>query len=434
MLNVGVVGLGYVGLTFSIVAARKGINVYGVEKNDDILDSIKNKKAHFFEKGINSALAGVIDRKLTVSKTFKEQNRMDYFIITVGTPLTDCNKTPKIDYIIKAIDSFSKLYTGKELVILRSTVSVGVTRKYVVSYLSKISGISPSQILVAFCPERTIEGDALKELITIPQIIGANNEKSYFLAEKLFRLITPTILSVESIEAAELIKLFNNTFRDIHFSVGNYFNEIAQSFGINGVKLIQAANYQYSRSQIARPGLVGGPCLEKDSYILVHNMKDSKGKEFVLGARRYNESLEDNIVGWVKEKVDRFKIESIGITGIAFKGKPDTSDLRGSNALSIIKKLNRLGVDTLLHDFVADQTELSEYGVVFNDLYKMANGLQLIVILNNNVRYENLHLDLFEYKMQAPKIVFDCWSCINISKLETTLKIFTLGDMELNYD
>ena len=122
-------------------------------------------------------------------------------------------------------------------------------------------------------------------MITIPQIIGPNNEESFNKSEELFRQITPTVLRVESLEAAELVKLFNNTYRDIHFSIGNYFNEIAQSFGINGVNLIETANYQYNRSSIAKPGLVGGPCLEKDSYILVNNMVNSRGKDFVLGAR-----------------------------------------------------------------------------------------------------------------------------------------------------
>ena len=151
--------------------------------------------------------------------------------------------------------------------------------------------INENKILLCFCPERTIEGNALDELSELPQIIGGLNSNSYNAAEDFFRKITPTILSVESLEAAELVKLFNNTYRDIEFSTGNYFNRIAQSFGINGVSLIKTANYLYPRSKIALPGLVGGPCLEKDSYILVHEMPDNKGKDFVLGARNHNESM-----------------------------------------------------------------------------------------------------------------------------------------------
>ena len=282
MANVGVIGLGYVGLTLSIIAAKKGLNVYGIENNKDTLTSIKSGKAHFFEKGLDNALSNVLGKKLFIDEKFDKKINFDYFIFTVGSPLYPETKVHNTDYVADAIASIEDFYTGNELVILRSTVSVGVTRKIVLPLLSKISGVDQEKILLSFCPERTIEGDALSELITIPQIIGPNNEESFNKSEELFRQITPTVLRVESLEAAELVKLFNNTYRDIHFSIGNYFNEIAQSFGINGVNLIETANYQYNRSSIAKPGLVGGPCLEKDSYILVNNMVNSRGKDFVL--------------------------------------------------------------------------------------------------------------------------------------------------------
>ena len=150
----------------------------------------------------------------------------------------------------------------------------------------------------------------------------------------------PTIVKVESLEAAELVKLFNNTYRDIHFSIGNYFNEIAQSFNINGIELIKSANYQYERSKIANPGFVGGPCLEKDAYILVDNMETSPGKSFVLEARKYNEKLEETVSNWIIKKIKDNKINSIGLSGFAFKGRPATSDLRGSSSLNILKMLS----------------------------------------------------------------------------------------------
>jgi|TARA_B100001964_G_C14239912_1_gene604427 nucleotide sugar dehydrogenase len=432
MRRIGVVGMGYVGLTFSIVAAKKGFTVSGIEKDKNILKVLESGEAHFFEQGINSALKKFLNRNIFISDSFKSLGRQDVFIITVGTPLINKDAGPDIQHIVEALKSISNVFTGKELVILRSTVSVGVTREYVIPHLSKISGINKNDLKVAFCPERTVEGNALQELVHLPQIIGANNSEAMKLAERLFSKLTSTTLNVESIEAAELIKLLNNTYRDVHFSIGNYFNEIAQSFGINGLELIKAANYKYPRSRIAMPGFVGGPCLEKDPYILTHNLKKSKGKEFVLDARKYNESLEDSVVNWAKKITTNLKIKKIGITGLAFKGKPDTSDLRGSNGVSIVKSLKNLGFEVVLHDFIASQAEVSALGKPYSDLYEMINGLPLLMILNNNRRYQSLDLEIIETGMKTPKIILDCWNCIDSETSDTNLNILNIGDLFLD--
>ena len=433
MLNVGVVGLGFVGLTLSVVAStRKNINVYGIDKDDEILESIGSGKAHFHEQGLNRLISGSLNEKLFVSKSFDPDISYDIFVITVGTPLQKDKLAPNFDYLKQAIEEISKVYNGNQLVILRSTVSVGVTREIIIPQLNEMKkNCNPSDILVAFCPERTVEGNAIKELQTIPQIIGANNSRSYEIAESFFREITPTILKVKSLEASELIKLFNNTYRDIHFSIGNYFNEIAQSFGINGIELINASNYGYQRSNIAKPGLVGGACLEKDSYILVHKMKASEGKDFVLRARNYNESLEDKIVEWALRKMGEHNIKAVGVSGLAFKGIPSTSDLRGSNSVSIVKKLKQSGIDVSVHDFVCSNKQLNEFGSVYDDIYDMTENVGLLLILNNNINYGELDIMEIDRRMLTPKVVFDCWKSLDNSSLKKNVNLVTLGDMDL---
>ena len=156
------------------------------KKNDKILNIIKSKKAHFFEKDINGLLEKYVDNGLYVSGSLSGEYLYDALIITVGTPFGK-EGDAAIGSILEVIDALSSIYTGKELIVLRSTVSVGVTRKLVVEKLSEISGVNKEEVLAAFCPERTVEGDAINELVTIPQIVGANNDKSYELAETLFK-------------------------------------------------------------------------------------------------------------------------------------------------------------------------------------------------------------------------------------------------------
>ena len=424
-MNIGIIGLGYVGLTFAALAAYKDVNIVALEKNQDIKNSLRNKKAHFFEPGLDDMLESLIEKKIIVKDSFGiEDKNVDGFFITVGTPLIENSKKPNYDHLFSALDSFKHIYDGSQLVILRSTVSVGTTRKIVIPYLSKISGISEKDVLVAFCPERTVEGKAVVELQELPQIISANNKESFEISENLFRRITNTVIKIEPLEAGELIKLFNNTYRDIHFAVGNIFNEIAQGYGINGNDIIKVSNSGYSRSNIAFPGFVGGPCLEKDAYILTENMKNSPGKEFVLNSRKYNESLESKVVDWIKNNLKASN--KICISGLAFKGIPETSDLRGSSSINIVKKLNSMGYYPKLHDFAAykDEVEYSLKGDFSNDLYSACNNCEALIILNNHAKYSKINVDKIINSMANTKlIILDHWSSLNKISIEMRKEI-----------
>jgi UDP-N-acetyl-D-mannosaminuronic acid dehydrogenase len=433
-MKIGVIGLGYVGLTFATLAAYKGVEVFAIEKSDEIKKSLKNRKAHFFEPGLDDMLQHLMEKKIFLKNKFEINDNIEVFFITVGTPLLFDSKSPNYQYLLSAIDSIKDVYDGTQLVILRSTVSVGTSRNFVIPHLSKLSGLSEDKILLSFCPERTIEGKAVSELQELPQIIAGNNTKSFKIAEELFRKITPSIIEAESLEAAELVKLFNNTYRDIHFAIGNVFNEIAQEYGINGTEVIKIANTGYIRSNISQPGFVGGPCLEKDSYILTVNMPKSPGYDFVINSRKYNESLEDKVVSWISSNFTTST--KICISGLAFKGIPETSDLRGSNSLNIVVKLNKLGFEPNLHDFVANPLEVNSLlkGKFSENIYDAVNDCAGLIILNNNNRYNFLELNKILKNMNQEKVtILDYWSSLN----QFTIKLYeniiykTAGNIKL---
>lgn len=437
-MKVGIVGLGYVGLTLGVVAASRGHDVYGIDRSSHIRECLSNGHAHFHEPGLNQRISKLINESFFVSDSFSESQPIDVFVITVGTPLLGDSQIPNFSYLESAIDAIEKVYDGSQLVILRSTIAVGVTRKMIIPLLSKMASITPDEVLVSFCPERTVEGIAVKELQELPQIVGGNNDQSITLSESFFRTITPTIINTASLEAAELVKLFNNTYRDVHFAIGNVFNEISQSFGLDGVELIKAANLGYSRSNIPSPGFVGGPCLEKDPYILTHNMPNSEGKKFVLNARKYNESLENKVVNWIKS-LQRPSIDSqIAISGLAFKGVPSTSDLRGSNAIKICRQLKDLGYDLNLHDFCANRSEVEELelGSFSSDIFDTVQSASILVILNNHPGYSLLDIDKILSLMSDSPIILDAWGVIDFYKAPTLpnvehAKIVTLGTIDI---
>ncbi|MBQ9487963.1 MAG: hypothetical protein IJU91_09230 [Selenomonadaceae bacterium] len=220
---------------------------------------------------------------------------------------------------------------------------MGTTRKIILPLLAELTGKSAEEIFVGMCPERTVEGKALDELKNLPQIVSGNNSTALEKCTQLFGKITSTVLAANSLEEAELAKLYCNTYRDITFAIGNAFCLAAQSFGVNGADVIKLANSGYSRAGILSPGFVAGPCLEKDAYILTNNMPESESKKFILTARKISESLEDVVVDWVTRHVENSSNKPLVLSGMAFKGRPETSDLRGSSSVNIARKLQKGG-------------------------------------------------------------------------------------------
>lgn len=415
-----VVGLGYVGLTFTGVLLEEEHKVIGLETNSKIIDKIRKGESHFFEPGLDEILKKALKSdNLIVSHPSEkiDLSSCDIFIITVGTPINVNTKIINKDYILEAIDSLIDFIDENKLIILRSTVEVGLTRNLILPYIIEKTGLNEQKINVAFAPERTVEGDALNELRNLPQIFGFNNQKAKQIGSRFFNSFVNEIIFTESLEGAELIKLFNNVYRDINFSIGNIFNDIAKYYGLNGYQVINNANHNYKRSNIAQPGFVGGPCLEKDSYILCQNIEDQVLKNFVISSREYNYSMENQIIDWVCKNFD--KSDKILLTGMAFKGRPATGDLRGSSSINILNGLKRHNFSEIsIHDFVTDKHELNYYSNTVIDLDLETNDCyELIMILNNHKKYSDKSSVKF-LKTKSKQIV-DIWNVTNIVGVKT---------------
>lgn len=425
-MTIGIIGLGYVGLTFAIAAADKGITVYGVEKNQHIVQCLAKRHAHFFEPGLDDKIDKCKDKYFFCVEKFPKDVQFDAFIITVGTPLYEQTKKPNFDYIVSSLDAIRNVYSGHELVILRSTVSVGTSRNVVLPKLQEMAGNRGCVPIVAMCPERTIEGKALEELTNLPQIISGNTPQALAQANDIFKQITSQIIEAESLEEAELIKLYCNIYRDMNFALGNVLNVAAQTFGLNGINVIRNANEGYARSNIASPGFVAGPCLEKDAYILMNNMEEGKSKDFINAARHFNESLENDVIQWVEYKIGMPAQDKVLLlTGMAFKGVPETSDLRGSSSVYIARKLKEKGYKLRLHDFVAKREEMQalNLGEVYDDLNQACDKIAGMLVLNNCSRYHSFH---FEHDMQGVNVL-DIWDCCD--ELKEKNNTDTIGNM-----
>ncbi len=433
MMRIGIVGLGYVGLTLGIAASANGIEVYGVETDQHIKDCLKENKAHFYEPNLDALIKRHNNKEFFVVEEFPSDKPFDAFIITVGTPLNPGATTPNFEYIRSALSStIRKIFDGSQCVILRSTVSVGTTRNVVLPYLSEISGKPTDEIMVGMCPERTVEGKAVEELTHLPQIVSGNNQKALDVAVRLFRHLTSYVVEVSSLEEAELVKLYCNTYRDLTFALGNVFCMAAQTFGINGIDAINHANQGYARSNIALPGFVAGPCLEKDAYILINNMIPCDAKDFIVNGRRFNESLIDIVAEWVRKKIGEPDGEKrVTLSGMAFKGQPETSDLRGSSSVNIARKLHEAGYQLNLHDFCAKREEMEQLhlGEVYDDIYEACGNSRLLLILNNHKKYFDLQENDAILSNRDGFAVLDSWGVCQNLKYNENIDLYNLGNI-----
>jgi UDP-N-acetyl-D-mannosaminuronic acid dehydrogenase len=321
------------------------------------------------------------------------------------------------------------------LIILRSTVPVGTSRNVVLPLLEKQSGLKAGKDFpFAFAPERTIEGNAILELETNPQIIGGFDEKSVSLTSDLFRKLTPTVINVSSLEAAEMIKILDNTYRDIRFAYANEVAMVCEKLNLDATELINAANTHYPRNNIPVPSPgVGGACLSKDPYILIDFVKKAGyDAKIIRDSRRINEYIPIQIVKRIKAKLKEFNKDirnaKIFIVGFAFKGEPETSDMRDSTTLWFLDELKKYASNICGFDPVVDNEQLTHLSIkVCDTMEEGYSNADVIVFLNNHRSY--LDLDFFEIcsKMNKPAIFYDAWRMFEKDLFENIENIYYMG-------
>jgi UDP-N-acetyl-D-mannosaminuronic acid dehydrogenase len=413
--DVGIVGLGYVGLTLATVLAEAGVSVVGVERRAEIVEQTNAGTPHFTETGLPDALEGVTrSGKLVAVEQFEDSFTCDAYIITVGTPLSP-EGVARTDMIESAARDIAANMNEGALVILRSTVKVGTTRDVVAPVLAA----SGKSFDIAMCPERTLEGKALQELRELPQIIGADDQQVADRAAAIFRKLTSSIVSVSDIETAEIIKLVSNTFRDVQFAFANEVARICDAFGASAYEVISAGKLGYNRTNIPLPGLVGGPCLEKDPHILMESAR-TRGidLEITRAGRMVNERQPKETVRFIRHEVARRELPTplrISMVGVAFKGQPETSDLRGSMAIRVLDELKKAFPDAEIgiYDPVTPVDVLSaEFPdtTVYNRFGDAVSGASVIVVGNNHPSLGRLSPRTLTEFMLPDGFVFDYWN------------------------
>jgi UDP-N-acetyl-D-mannosaminuronic acid dehydrogenase len=316
--GMAVVGLGRVGLPFSVAFASRGLRVVGVDRDPKLLELLRRGLPPFREEGLEELLAKVLSEgRFTVTGEIREAvEGAETVVITVGTPLGQ-DLVPDLTPLYQVVEGLSRSPLKGKLIVLRSTVPPGTTEN-VGRILAEKTGLEPGRDFhLAYCPERILEGRALEELRTLPEIVGGWNEESSERAARLFRLLNPSkkILKV-SPRVAELAKLFTNIYRYVNFALANQLALVAEHYGVDAYEAIRVANEDYPRSRIPLPGPAGGPCLYKDGYMLNY----TPFIDFIKSAWHLNESIPLHLLSRMKERVGSLFGKKVALLGLAVSG------------------------------------------------------------------------------------------------------------------
>jgi nucleotide sugar dehydrogenase len=368
-----------------------------------------------------------IGKNLFVSNEIPEDG--DVYIISVGTPVIYENgkKKPILTYLDDACNKIGTKIRRGNLIILRSTVPIGTCRNFVKEKLEEVSGLKCGpDFQLAFAPERTAEGKALRELRSLPQIIGAFDTDSLEATSAIFRDITPTIIKVESLEAAEMAKLINNTFRDYVFAYSNQIAMIGSKYNINVVDVIKAANEGYPRDPVPLPSPgVGGPCLTKDPHIFSSVIEQFNFDiNIFTGSRAINESMHDHVFNSVMDmlKVSGKKVAdcNILICGLAFKGNPETGDIRNSSAVEIAELFKGKVQGIYGYDPVTMTEEIEQYGIKAVSIPEGFKNMDVVLFLNNHKQFEKVNIFDMVRQMCDKPIIYDGWNMFRADDILAT--------------
>lgn len=348
-------GCGHVGLPLGLALASNGFQVDLIDSSTEKVALVNSGTMPFLEDGADDLLLRVLAEK-TLNATTDESLvvKAHVVIIVVGTPV-DEHFNPDPAQLRRELNRYLKFLNSDQLLILRSTVFPGVTRN--TEQILKEVGL---QTQIAFCPERIVEGQALKEIASLPQIIGAYDSETHERAKRLFETLGVKCVPLTP-EEAELAKLFTNYWRYVKFAAANQLWSISQELDLDYSKIRNALSLDYPRAKdLPMSGFTAGPCLLKDSAQLV--AFSGLGAPLISSSIEINENLPKFMVQAVEKK---FQLDSyvVGILGMAFKGESD--DIRGSLAFKLRKLLLFRSKQVLCSDpFVVDERLVSQEEVL----------------------------------------------------------------------
>ncbi|MFC4410008.1 nucleotide sugar dehydrogenase [Chungangia koreensis] len=418
--SITVVGLGYIGLPTAVMFANHGHQVHGVDINEKAVDMINHKKLHIEEKGLQEMLNTAVDAKSFTAAT--SPKKADVFIIAVPSPIK-VDKTADLEYVRSATASIVPYLEKGNLVILESTVPPRTVEDVMMPELVKSGLKIGEELFVSHSPERVIPGRVFEELISNDRIIGGINPESATMTTELYKSFVQGTMHETDATTAELVKVMENTYRDVNIAFANELAKIAQRIGVNVWEAIKLANF-HPRVNIHQPGPgVGGHCIAVDPWFLVE--LDPEQAQMIHLARKTNDGMPSYTAQLTAEILNAkgIKDPKVAVFGLAFKGNID--DMRESPSVDVVNQLLIRQLNIKAYDPHIKESKLPDQTQSQEDALKDASA---ILILTAHDEFMTLNPELIKDQM-TNHIIIDTKNIIDREKWEAAgFDVYLLGD------
>ncbi len=350
---IGIIGLGYVGLPLAVEFANNNFTVIGIDINKDRVDQLNKGENYIADVSDDNLRELVSSKELSATTDFSVLVNIDAVIICVPTPLNKL-KDPDVSYILNVLDQLTKYVHTNMFISLESTTYPGTTRELILPALEKMNLIVGKDFYLCFSPERVDPGNENYQIKNTPKVIGGITEKCTDIGKLLYESIIDTVVPVSSPEAAETVKLLENTFRSINIGLANEVAIMCEKLGVDVWEVIDAAATKPFGFMKFTPGPgLGGHCIPIDPHYLAWKMKtlDYRAR-FIELAGEINTGMPLHVLDLIGRGINRFQKSINGskilVLGIAYK--KDIDDVRESPALDVMTLLEQGGAQVDYYD------------------------------------------------------------------------------------
>ncbi len=410
--NVGVIGLGYVGLPLAVEFGRAGYTVYGIDVDTDRIEKLRNGQSYIQDVPTAQVRELVAADKLVPTTDYHVLSRTDAVSICVPTPLRK-TRDPDIQYIADATAKIRECIHPQMLVVLESTTYPGTTDEILLAEFEKSGLKAGADFFLAFSPERIDPGNPRFNTRNTPKIIGGVTPECTSLAKLLYERVVEQVIPVSSTKSAEMVKLLENTYRAVNIGLVNEIAIICDKLGIDVWEVIAAAASKPFGFMPFYPGPgLGGHCIPIDPLYLSWKLKlFNYNARFIELASEVNTHMPEYVVTKISRALNQARKPVNGsrilILGAAYKR--DIDDIRESPALDIIRLLQQEGADISYSDpfvprFRLDHMSMTSVEVTAGTL----EAQDCVVIVTDHGRFD------YDLVASHSRLVVDCRNAIRI--------------------
>lgn len=406
--NLVVVGLGYVGLPVAAKFAEVGFNVIGIDIVQEKIDRINSGESPIEgdEPNLGELVSNVVaSKQLRATSDYTAIQSADYVLIVVETPFSNRINKPYYAALRSASRSVGQNLKKNTLVVVESTVAPGTIRTIVQPLLEAESGLNAGvDFKLATAPERVMPGKLLYNLVNMDRVVGGIDDASTDAAIELYRHIVKGELHKTDVLVAEVAKTTENAYRDVQIAFANEIALLCENIGVDVFEVRELVNKVPGRNMLLPGAGVGGHCLPKDSWLLAFGAKGRYEPRLIAVAREINDSMPLHMSDLCEEALEatRGSIYGSKVTILGVSYLENTDDTRNSPAFPLCQSLEVLGVETILHDPLA-QSDISK--PVLKDLDEAVAGSDCLAIVTAHDEYTNLDFGHIKSLMRTPVVV-----------------------------